>query len=100
MMKKITMDSIKNALTHCRTSRDKVHIVVAKEDIKCWITVNGASNAQVRNFGVDHIFSTHSHDDLLNNTVAVGNKTGKTYGNLAETINDSLKEKGYKSEDL
>jgi len=97
MMKKITLNSIKNALTHCRSSSGKVPVVEAKEDIKCWITVNGTSNDPVRSDGVDHIFSTHSSDSLLSNTVAVGNKTGKTYGDLAETINDNLVKKGYKS---
>lgn len=99
MMKKITIDSIKNALTQCRTGSGKAHIVVAKEDIKCWITVNGASNEPVRSNEVDHIFYTHSRDSLLNSPVAVGNKTGTTYGDLTETINDNLIEKGYKSED-
>ena len=49
----------------------------------------------VKSQDAHYIHDLHSKENLLDNTVALGNKTGWQNGDLSDKINNHLIEKGY-----
>lgn len=92
-MKKITTKPIKNVKKENRNYDGKVHIVESHEETKP--LRKDSSTLSIKSDNVNNIHDLHSKENLLDNTVAFGNKTGWRNGDVSDRINDHLVEKGY-----